>query len=58
LIWRRFANDSLKFMCAALFLASELFHFYMDAHVLGWTAKVGDFLKVLSDLQERCRPAA
>jgi hypothetical protein len=57
-LWRRFSDDSFKFMLAALFLAPEFFHFYGNTDFLRWAIKFGDFLKVFSHLQECCSSAA
>lgn len=57
-LWGWFSYDPLKFMLAAWFLTPELLHIYRESDLFRWAAKIGDFFKFFSDLQESCRSAA
>jgi hypothetical protein len=45
-------------MFAALFLAPKLFHLHGEPNFPRWATEVGDFFKVVSQLQENCKSAA
>src|SRR4051812_26178283 len=44
-LWRRLPDDSLEFMFAAEFLASEFFHLYGEMDFFRWTTEIGDFFQ-------------
>jgi len=56
LLW--FSNNPLKFMFATLFLAPELFHLHRETNLPRWAARIGDFFKLVSRLQQDRNSAA